>query len=235
MIHEKDLHLPSSPRNESTLNTQTIHEVYNSGRNLHTILEAEKEGRAHDIGRVPKVRRLPAFVLGSGPSVDEVMPLLKDWNGGIFCSPSHARTLVYYDAPPTHIVALDPFCSWNEMKGVDWSKYNTKLVVQPGVIPELLEKWPNEILLYRQYLGNHDTFYAREQNQMYCHRKFANEDLRQRVNRVTEFAPIIPTEITVFACSPPMEMFAAEVLGYGNIFLSGCDFAFSYGKSRFTE
>ena len=235
MIHEKDLHLPSSPRNESMLNTQTIHEVFNSGRNLHTILEAEKEGRAHDISHVPKVNRTPAFVLSSGPSLDEVLPLLKDWKGGIFCSPSHARTLVYHGAPPTHVVALDPFCSWNEMKGVDWAQYKTKLVVQPGVFPELLANWPNEMLLYRQFLGNHDTFYAREQNQMYTHRKLAGEDLRDRMNRVTEFAPIIPTEMTVFACSPPMEMFAANVLGYGNIFLTGCDFAFPHGKSRFTE
>ena len=234
MKHERDLHLPSTPRNDSTLDRQTIHEVYNSARNLHGILERIKAGTARNIAAEPKVPRTAAFVLGSGPSLDEVLPLLKDWKGGIFCSVSHALTLVYHGAPPTHIVMLDPFSGWDAIAGVDWSQYNTKMILQPGVLPDLVENWPNEILLFRQFLGNHDTFYAREQNQMYCERYMAGTNMASGDDRASEFRPLIPTEITVFACSPPLEMFAANVLGYGNIFLTGCDFAYHSGKTRFT-
>jgi hypothetical protein len=45
----------------------------------------------------------------------------------------------------------------------------------------------------------------------------------------------IKTEITLFACSPPAQMFAASVLGYGTMFLAGVDFGFDAKLSRFTN
>ena len=233
MKHERDIRVLSSGCNAQTKATQQIHEVNSSARNWHIITEAIKSGRARDLSAEPKVPRTPAFILGSGPSLDAVLPLLKDWKGGIFCSTSHARTLVYHGAPPTHIMVLDPYCDLNSMKGVDWSKYGTKLITTPGAWPDLIEYWPNEMLLFRQYLGNRQTFYAQEQNQMYAERAMAGE-LTSPGGRETGWTPMIPSELTVFACSPPAEMFAAGTLGYGNIFLTGCDFAYSHGKARFT-
>ena len=234
MKSEYEIRVQSSGCNAQTRATQEIHEINSSARNFHAIAKAMEEGRARDLSAEPKVDRIPAFVIGSGPSLDEVLPLLKDWEGGIFCSTSHARTLVYHGAPPTHVMVLDPYCAWNSMEGVGWTKYNTKIIVNPGVWPDLIDNWPNEMLLFRQFLGNRNTFYAQQQNQMYATRKMGGDDLTRPGSRNTQWIPMIPSELTVFACSPPAEMFAAGALGYGNIFLSGCDFSYSHGKGRFT-
>jgi DNA-directed RNA polymerase subunit RPC12/RpoP len=62
---------------------------------------------------------------------------------------------------------------------------------------------------------------------MYSHRE---GDLR-----LPTFVFYIRTEITLFACSPPTQLFCADILGYGNIFLCGCDFGYHVDKQRFTS
>jgi DNA-directed RNA polymerase subunit RPC12/RpoP len=53
--------------------------------------------------------------------------------------------------------------------------------------------------------------------------------------RNAAFHPQIKTEVTLFACSPPGQLFVAKVLGYTNIFLTGVDFGYTHGKDRFTN
>jgi len=202
--------------------------------NYHTIIERIKAGTARDVNAVPKCydmpEKTPAFIIGSGPSLDDAIPYLKNWKGGIFCTTSHALTLMRHGIEPTHIVALDPFCTWEEIEGVDWSKTETKLVCHPGIWPSLLEKWPNEVYLYIESLGRPDSFYATTQKRMFCWREEVGKGIRDPI-----FHFHIPTEITLFACSPPIQMFIAGILGYGTLFLSGVDFAYSKDKERFTN
>ena len=237
MRTEKDVHTPSATKNKVTKKMQLPHEVYNSVYNHATIIQAINDGRARDIHYEPKVRKgTAAFVIGSGGSLDDLLPLFKDWEGGIFCSTSHALTLIHHGCEPTHILGLDPFACYRQIKGVDWSKTRTKLVTQPGVWPTLIREWPNEMLLFRQFLGNHQTFYAAEQRTMYSDRRtIGGEDFEQSSMRASEFRPLIPTEFTAFACTPPAELFAADILGYKTIFLSGCDFGYVNGKGRHTR
>jgi len=227
--------IQSDEMNAATLGKQLIHEEHNSAANWSRIVAGIEEGRFRDISLESKVKKTHAFIIGSGPSLDENIDLLRDWKGGIFCSTSQARTLVYYDAPPSHIVILDPFCCWDELKGIDWSKFGTKLVMQPGVWPDILEHWPNEVLLYRQSIGRRDTFYAQGQLRMYTRRKYNDALQGHERKRQAEFEILIPTELTQFACSPPTQMFAAAKLEYQNLFLMGVDFGFPFGKTRFTE
>jgi hypothetical protein len=46
---------------------------------------------------------------------------------------------------------------------------------------------------------------------------------------------MVRTSFAIFACSPPLQLFAADKLGYGTAFLFGCDFAFPDNKERFTN
>lgn len=232
--NESSIRSNSQMYNQGTIMKQLIHEEVNTAMNYHTIIERIKAGTARDISAVPKCydmpEKTPAFVLGSGPSLDDAIPFLKNWAGGIFCTTSHALTLMRYGIEPTHIVALDPFCTWDEIAGIDWSKTNTKLITHPGIWPSLLQNWPNEMYLYIENLGRPDSFYATTQKRMFTWREDVGKGIREPL-----FHYYIPTEITLFACSPPIQMFCADILGYGTIFLSGVDFAYSKDKDRFTD
>lgn len=224
---EKSFRSDSSKYNQGTAMKQLIHEQYNSARNLTPLLQRIKDGTARDLNSEPKAEGAPAIIIGSGPSLDESIEYLRDWEGGILCSSSHALTLMRYGIEPTHIVNLDPFSNFDEIDGIDWSKTRTKSVLHPGVNPDLVERWPNEILLYRQNNGRSDSFYSGLQKFMYSDRTGGRDN--------STFTFHIVTELTIFACSPPAQMFVADRLGYGNIFLAGVDFGYHSGKERFTS
>ena len=226
--NESNIRSESNKYNEGTRSKQLIHEEYNSGRNLAPILDRIKAGNARDLSEEPKHAGQPVIILASGPSLDDAMPLLHQWEGGVICTPSHALSLMRWGCEPTHIVALDPFESWTHLEGVDWSKTRTKLITHPGVWPDLIEHWPNEMLLYRQDLAKPDSYYATTQRHMYSERVGGRER--------ADFNILIRTMITVFACSPPCQLYAADRLGYGVPFLVGADFGWNIGgKDRFTE
>jgi len=225
--NETNLRTPSTPYNEGTAMKQQIHEEYNSAYNHALIMQMIKDGRARDLNDEPKQDGTPVFIIGSGPSLDDSIEHMKDWQGGIVCSTSHALTFRYHGIEPDYIVCLDPFSEYGEIAGVNWEGTKTKLVAHPGVWPDLLEKWPNEVLLFRQNLGRQDSYYATTQMHMYTERHGTREK--------AEFKILIRTEVTVFACSPPAQLFVADRLGYGTAFLAGVDFAYHSGKERFTN
>jgi len=214
----------SSEYNAGTRHKQLIHEEHNSAYNHHAIVSRINTGMAYDLVHSQKESGA-CFVIGSGPSLDDAIPYLKNWHGGIICTTSHALTLMYHGIEPSHIMVLDPFSMWDEISGVDWSATRTKLITHPGAWPDLIENWPNEMLLYRQNMGKAEPFYSGTQHRMYT---------RREGTRDATFHFLITTQLTVFACSPPAQMFAAQILGYSRVYLSGVDFAFHSGKERFT-
>ena len=225
--NESAIRSNSSSYNEGTKAKQLIHEEYNSAYNHSEILKRIEAGTARDINEEPKANGAGCFIIGSGGSLDSSIPLMHDWDGGIICTTSHGLTFMHHGIEPTHILALDPFCTMDEIKGIDWSKTRTKLIAHPGVWPSLIHEWPNEILLYLENVGDPNSFYATTQRHQYTKRKGGRD--------WAEFSLLIRTDITLFACSPAAQMFAADRLGYGPIFLAGCDFAFVDGKARFTN
>lgn len=230
---EKDTMIASTPYNVNTRETHLVQEKINSAYNHDVIIQALKDGRARDLSDEPKVPKgTPAIIVGSGPSLDVAIPLLKDWKGGLLTSTSQARTLAYHGAKVTHIVALDPFSHWEEVRGIDWAAMGTKLVTHPGVWPCLVKNWPGEILLFRQFLGNKASWYAQDQNLMYSARD--PDTALECQGKAPKFENLIHTEMTVFACAPPSQLFAGQALGYGTMFASGIDFAFHSGLRRFT-
>jgi hypothetical protein len=228
MRKETDIKSQSAQYNKATIGKQLVHEVNNAAYNHHRIIEAFKNGKAKDIGDEEKQIGKHCIILGSGPSLDYSISFLKKWDGGIICTTSHARTLMYYGIEPTHILVLDPFCCWDEIEGIDWSKTRTKLIINPCCFPDLFEKWPNEMLMYIPHDGIPDSFYAKTLKQQYSWKDNMH-------NRDCTFTYFIRTEIVLFACSPPMQLFVAQLLGYENIFLCGVDFGYNSEKERFTD
>jgi predicted RNA-binding Zn-ribbon protein involved in translation (DUF1610 family) len=229
---EKDLRTKSNEYNAATAITMGYQEIRNSAENWCTIMEHFRTGRAHDLNEEPKKLNVPVILTGSGPSLDDTIEKLKEWKGAIICHYSQALTLMYHGIEPDYIVALDAICNWEGLEGVDWSKTKTKLVLHPGMWPSLVANWPNEFLFYRQNLGKPDSFGVNEQKIMYCERQGTLQDaLDSRIS----FKPLINTELTMFACTPPAQLFVAQVLQYGAVFLTGMDFAYHGTKERFTN
>ena len=229
-IKEDETITYSNMYNEATNKSQLKHEIISSAYNHKYIISAVHEGRAYDISEEPKVNKIPAIIFGSGASLDKSLPYLKDWKGGTFCTTSHAESLIRFGVEPTYIIDLDPICPWSDISDIDWSKTKTKLVLHPGVYPDLVEHWPNKMLLYLENSGDPMAFYSTIQPIMYTeriHPELATRD--QPLKR------LIVTNFSIFACSPPLELFVAHLLGYDPIFTCGIDFAFTFDKERFTN
>ena len=230
-----DLKVSVDSYNQATRSHQLINEYINTATNWKVIVDACEIGRARDISRVPKLdliegEKPPAIILGSGPSLDKEIEFLRDWKGGIFATTSQALSLIKHGVEPTHIVDLDPFCSFDEIAGIDWSKTRTKLACHPGVYPDLLAYWPNEIILFIQGGGDYTSFYTDVQKKMYVKRIDQGKGIRDPL-----FRYYINTELAIFASSPPLQLFIADQLGYGTVFLCGVDFGCPDGKDRFTN
>lgn len=229
---EHELRTESNKYNAVTAKTQGYQEIRNSAENWNLLMQYIADGRARDLNLEPKKLLAPVILTGSGPSLDRSIEKLKEWKGDIICHYSQAVTLMYYGIEPAYIVALDAICNWEGLQAIDWSKTRTKLVLHPGMWPSLVQNWPNEMLLYRQNMGDNNAFGMNEQKVMYSNRHGTLEDaLASKVH----LEPIIKTELTMFACTPPAQLFVAQVLQYGAVFLAGMDFCYLDGKTRFTD
>lgn len=231
---EQGTPIDSAGYNQGTMARQLIHEQINSAQNYDTIYKAYVHGKAMDISDCEKApmingEKLPCVIVGSGPSLNHSIELLREWKGGILCTTSHALSLIRYGIQPTHIVALDPFCTYDEIAGVDWSKTRTKLITHPGVWPSLIKNWPNELILYAENMGQKNSFYDTTQKAMYSVR----ESVDGKTIRDPLFRYMVRTSFALFACSPPLQLFAADKLGYGTAFLCGCDFSYPDNRDRF--
>lgn len=229
---ELELKTRSSEYNAATAVTMGYQEIRNSAENWQTIMRLFRDGRARDISEEPKKGLQPVILTGSGPSLDKTIAKLKDWTGGIVCHYSQAVTLRYYGIIPDYIMMLDSICNWEGLRAVDWAGTKTKIIVHPGMWPSLIDNWPNDMLFYRQNLGRADAFGVNEQKIMYS-RQIGS--LAEALASRMAFDPIIKTEMTMFACTPPGQLFSAQILGYGPVYLTGMDFAYHEGQERFTS
>jgi len=168
--------------------------------------------RGYDLKDLENTRKGPALILGSGPGLDEALPLLKDWKGGLVCSSSHCNTLARYGVRPTHIVYSDVRCRWEEIDGVPegwWEEAkDTCQIVNPGTHPGLIAKWPQK------------TYY-------YIPRDPAIPLYWQIWPAVFMHAPpFIKMALLPFACSPAAELGIARAIGYNPVFMIGHNFGF---------
>jgi hypothetical protein len=106
-----------------------------------------------DLRQLPRIDGQPVLALGSGPSLDDVLPYLKDWKGKLACSTSQLPLLKYMgiepdyvfliDADPTMVFLLKSFVEGNQ---------KSILITHPQIPREIIELWPeNRVYFFRMY------------------------------------------------------------------------------------
>lgn len=214
--------------NESTDKRHYVNEVHFSFHNHRELMNALESGRAIDLAKMPKHKRTSVLIIGSGPTLDEALPLLKDWKGHIICSTSQASTLIAWGREPEHIVALDPDSNPEELAVDTWEGRKSTLHLHPGVMPELVRWWKGPMSLFRK-LHPQQTFYAGEQAIGYSPlgplrdgRYWGNEAPISITAQVPMLASVISAQICI-----------AKLMGYAQQILVGCDFSFPDNRTRF--
>ena len=216
--------------NEKTGERHYANEVRFSFYNHATLIEAFESGRAMDLAKLPKQKRKNVLILGSGPTLNAALPLLKDWPGEIMCSTSQATTCIAHGREPEHIIALDPDSHPDELAADTWEGRKSILHLHPGINPELVRWWPGPFALFRK-LQPQTAFYATEQRIGYGTlgpkregRWWGNEGEDYIHGQVPMLASVVAAQIAI-----------AKHLGYAQQALVGCDFSFPDDLYRFTS
>ena len=103
----------------------------------------------------------PAMILGSGPSLDEAAPLLKDWKNPIFSSTSTAFVPVRWERKPDYMCAFDSLWSlYNKHLYLDkkYSWEGTTLFTHPNAEPLMIKAWKWNKYYYRRVFAGHEFF-----------------------------------------------------------------------------
>ena len=162
-------------------------------------------GRIKCLSEVPKGKG-PILVIGSGSSLDKVVPTLKDWPHPVICSTSQASTLVKHGRTPDYIVCMDPRAApQDELGAPDWGK--ASLIGHVSIPYEYMCKW------LRRATGN--IYLGRIMEPTY---DWYSHHLAQGYPEIRH------------VIMPMIDSLAAEIgfvtwMGYGPIFLSGCDYS----------
>src|SRR3989304_854444 len=91
------------------------------------------------ISKMPKGKG-PIVILGSGSSLNDIIPTLKYWKGAIMCSTSQASTMVYYGRTPEYIVCLDPRVPpQDELAAPDWG--DAVMIAHVSIPFEYISRW----------------------------------------------------------------------------------------------
>jgi len=208
---EKDVKQWCQQYNTGTAGLVMPLDIKHSYANWQYITQEFVDGRAKDMQVLADKCRGPALLFGSGPSMDDLMPMIHDFKGSVCCSTSQATTLLYYGKSPDLIVQLDAQTRLDELIAPTWSK-NTILCLNPGCHPDIVQAWKGPKLYYRPI-----------------------DPSREFYNMILPMAyPQITTQLLLFSCSPAAQLGILRNLGYNPIFLVGLDMGFPKNKSRFT-
>ncbi len=115
-------------------------------------VEKRFETENADIVSLPHKKGEPVLILGSGPSLNDVVPLLKDWKGDIICSTSQLLLLEYLCIEPTYCMLIDCDPNPTVLKFVaDYHVPNPKtlFITHPQVPREYFELWRGGIRFFR--------------------------------------------------------------------------------------
>ncbi len=215
-INEYERFYGAQDFNPGTKDVKLPVEIKHAYFNHHFIFHDIKEGSGADLQTVNVHENVPALILGSGPTLDLMMPHLKDWKGAIFASTSQTPTCCYYGHAPEYIVALDPHTNLTELECVDdWKKYpNSKLITHPSISPTLVQGWQGDRLYYRP-MEPSSEFHA--------------------MHLPVAYGEVIQTYCLLFSCSPSAQVALARKMGYHPLYLAGLDFGFPDYQRRATQ
>jgi len=183
---------------------------------LRKYLEAKfwYRGQAEHLGTLfGKYAGVPAIIIGSGPSLNKVLPRLHEWRGVIMCNSSQASSLCYHGADPTFIDIVDPRVGDEELDA-PFNLKKTSLIINPGIHPHVMDRWRGRKYYFRVYEPTYD-FYSKMMLRVY--------------------GLMIPTYSFPFGSSLSNSLSHAFKLGCEPIFLVGADLGCPGWIARFTS
>lgn len=209
-------------RNEGILKAWLPFWITNTFLNYQTIVK-ESAAKNMSILALPRVKNTPAVILGSGPSLDDVAPLLKDWKYPIFASGSNITVPTKWGHQPEYVCVFDAGDSmYPKMHGYDWN--GTMMLCHPSISPKILQSWKWEKAYYLMLHFGHAWF---------------DEVMPIAFSDFTRYPNEAPPQIMVgignAGCTVNNEIQLAHFLGYDPLFLVGVDFGYPGNKSRATR
>lgn len=223
--------LASSAFNVRTSDRHLHNEVRFSFYNHHNFMQALEEGRATDMNDLPHQKEKCALIVGSGPTLNKVLPVIKDWPGDVICSTSHAPTILYWGREPEYVMCLDPDSHPGELQVPNgWKDRKSCLVMHPGVNPEVIKCWDGKLAFFRK-LQPQTPFYDNAQKVGYS--TLGPKDGYRYQGQLGE--SLIKSLIPMLACVVPAQIVLAHRLGYKQAILVGADFSYPGNITRFTS
>ena len=179
----------------------------------------------------------PAIVIGSGPTLDDCLPLLRDSRIPIFASASNAKNVLRDTGrQPEYICVFDAGdVNADLLQGIDWT--DSMLITHPSASPRLISGWRWERAYYYMM---HSTFVDLEclDDPKLTHADKL-EQIRMQLFGIEFFETIIPTlyapvgiAIQNAGCTSNNAIQIAHWAGYDPIYMVGVDMSFPDGKYR---
>lgn len=209
-------------RNKGVLQGWLPFWVKNAFDNYAQIME-EAKSQHMCVSTLRKVNRGPAVIIGSGPSLDETIPLIGDWKGAVFASGSNSLVCARWGHKPEYICVFDGGDTmYQKLMGYDWE--GSTLLCNPSISPLILRNW---IWKKRYYLMAHFGVQWFDEIMPLAYGDF--------MRFPGEAPPCITVGVANAGCTVNNEIQLANYLGYGPLFLIGVDFGYPDGKERFTR
>lgn len=207
--------------------------VMNMCRTYHTI-ERIFQSRNADISQLPRKDGEPVLILGSGPSLDDMRPYIKDWKGDIICSTSQLQWLSSLKRNPTYIFLIDSDPTMNYLiSGYEPEPDQPcpKFITHPCIQREAIEAWNrlDDIYFFRM-LDPGDELFTKFLPMAYQTIPMPpKEDSRGVRTYIMNSGNVMNT----------MMVFSGD-RGYSPVFLCGYDLGYPAGKDgvpqyRFTD
>jgi hypothetical protein len=177
--------------------------------------------KQYDIKQLPHKPNKPVLLLGSGPSLDDWSPYIKDWEGDIICSTSQLAWLEYHGVVPTYCNLIDSDPEMNYLIANYGDSDKCTLISHPQAPREAHELWKGPVYYYLMHDAG-DEFQGDGIQFMYG---MVNEQFNWPINsKVTNLGNVMNCSIAL-----------AQQLEYAPIFLCGYDLGYPKKQYRFTN
>jgi len=196
--------------------------IQNLGKNYAKLKEL-MQLRSYDIPE-PGSAKGPVIVLGSGPSLDEAIPFLKETDIPLWVTPSQLWTMLHHKIQPDCMMVHDPWPATAKEylpRNGDWNTATKKalgairVATHPGVHPDVF-KW-RWITSAWMYLLQTDPFNPNSQSAIdnICLALYTgnNPEIKHPLNHVIMMSPSTSLQAAILA----------SYLGYSPIYMIGYD------------
>jgi hypothetical protein len=166
------------------------------------------------ISSLVKKPLVPALICGSGPSLDDVFPYIKDFPGVVISGATNAKAVAAQGRNPDYICCLDSNAdtlSAFKTKGYDWGE--AIMVTHPSIHPGMLNEWKGHIRFFRPVQMGYQFF----------------DDIMPKMY------PFIDQGFVNAGCTINTQLELATHLGCGPIIIAGVDFGFVDGRARHSQ